>query len=61
MNYGSGSVLGVTTVLPSTAATGMLLLGKGQPAIIIGLFSVSLISFFLLIAQISRYLKNCKV
>jgi len=56
--YDRGSVLGAATVLPATAAGGMMLFDQGSPLVIAGLFAISLVSLGLLLGHISRYFIN---
>lgn len=59
-DYGRGSVLGAATALPATSGAGLLLIGHADPIIVSGLFVVSVASFIVLLASISRYLINTK-
>jgi len=57
-NYGKGKVLGDVSVLPATAAGGLLFFDMASPVIIIGLIAISIISMMITTGYMRRYLKN---
>jgi hypothetical protein len=59
-NSTNSQVLGAATALPATSGAGILLLNHANPVIVAGLFVVSIVSFIILIGNISRFIINNK-
>lgn len=50
--------IGSATALPATSGLGLILLNHVHPVIVGGLFVVSLVSFIIMIGNISRFIIN---
>jgi hypothetical protein len=57
-DYGRGGVLAAATSLPATSAAGLILANHAHPAIVAGLFAVSVTSLAVVITYLVRYLVN---
>lgn len=56
--YGGGGVLAAATTLPATSAAGLILANHAHPAIIAGLFAVSVTSLAVVVTYLVRYIAN---
>jgi hypothetical protein len=57
-DYGRGGVLGTATVLPATSATVLWFGSRTNEYVIYGLLALSMLSFLVSLATISRFLRN---
>lgn len=58
MNDYGKSIITTATVLPATSAAGIMLADKVHPLIALGFVAVNAVMLVMLMAQISRYIRN---
>jgi hypothetical protein len=59
-DYGKGGILGAATVLPTTSALSLFVVGHSDPIVVAGFAVLSFASFVILASFVCRYVINSR-